>query len=181
MESTDIIKASIRQDENAFRKLVDSYSDFAFSVAFRIVNNEDESKDIVQESFISVWKKIGSFNIENNFKNWLYRILVNKCYDFLRRKKRVSFIHPDSTGWNIEGLFSEGDPEAKLNNKEIGHIIRLLTNKLSAKQKTVFILSELEGLPHDEIVSITGMVKTAVKSNLHHARRNIGRMIEKYF
>lgn len=92
----------------------------------------------------------------------------------------MSLIYPDPEGWNIPELFSESNPESKLSNEEIGKIIRLLTNKLSPKQKIVFILSELEGLTHDDISEITGMVKTAVKSNLNHARRNIGQMIEKH-
>lgn len=180
METREIIKSCIVKDENAFRILVDNYSEYAYSVAYRIVNDEDEAKDIVQESFISVWNKIGTFNIDKNFSNWIYKIIVNKCYDSLRRKKRVSFVYPDDSNWNIEGLFSENDPERKLNNKEIGKIIRLLTKKLSAKQKIVFILSELEGLKHDDISEITGMLKPSIKSNLNYARRNIGIMIKKF-
>ena len=89
-------------------------------------------------------------------------------------------IYPDANSWNIPDLFSDSNPERKLNNEEIGKIIRLLTNRLSSKQKIVFILSELEELTHDDISEITGMVKSSVKSNLNHARRNIGKMIEKY-
>jgi RNA polymerase sigma-70 factor (ECF subfamily) len=180
LDNKDIIKSCVKKNEASFRILVDRYSDFAFSVAYRIINDEEETMDIVQESFISVWNKIGSFNIEKNFCNWFYRIIVNKCYDFLRRKKRISLIYPDTNNWNIPDLYSESNPESNLNNKEIGKIIRLLTTKLSLKQKIVFILSDLEGLTHDDISEITGMVKTAVKSNLNHARRNIGKMIEKY-
>lgn len=180
MDNRDIIRYCINRDEDAFRMLVDRYSDFAFSVAFRITNDEDESNDIVQETFISVWNRIGHFNIEKNFSNWLYRIIVNKCYDFLRRKKRMLVIHPDTDNWDIPELFSESNPERNLNNEEIGKIIRLFTNKLSSKQKIVFVLSELEGLTHEEISEITSMVKASVKSNLYHARRNIGKMIEKY-
>ena len=67
-----------------------------------------------------------------------------------------------------------------MDNEEIGKIIRLLTNKLSTKQRIVFVLSELEGLSHEDIFKITGMAKSSIKSNLHHARRKIGEMIEKY-
>jgi DNA-directed RNA polymerase specialized sigma24 family protein len=59
-------------------------------------------------------------------------------------------------------------------------MIRVLTFKLSTKQKIVFIMSELEGLSHDDIAKITGMAKTIIKSNLNHARRKIGEMIKKY-
>ena len=70
LNNKDIIKCCIRKDEAAFRILVDKYSDYAFSVAYRIINDEEISNDIVQESFITVWNKIGNFNIEKNFNNW---------------------------------------------------------------------------------------------------------------
>ncbi|MCK4630743.1 MAG: RNA polymerase sigma factor [Bacteroidales bacterium] len=180
MDTKDIIKSCIIKDEAAFRKLVDRYSDFAFTVAFRIMNDDDESKDIVQESFITVWNKIGGFNTEKNFSNWLYRIIVNKCYDSLRKRKRKQLIYPDGDSWNIPGLYSDSNPDKKLDNEEIGKIIRLLTNKLSTKQRIVFVLSELEGLSHEDIFKITGMAKSSIKSNLNHARRKIGEMVEKY-
>ncbi|MDX1283765.1 MAG: sigma-70 family RNA polymerase sigma factor [Draconibacterium sp.] len=180
MDTREIIENCIKKDENAFRLLLDRFSGYAFSVAYRIVNDEEESKDIIQESFISVWNKIEDFDKELNFQNWLYKIIVNKCYDSMRRKKRMVLIHPKINNWDILGLASDNNPEVKMNNKQIGDMIRLFTKRLSNRQKIVFILSELEGLPHDDISEITGMAKTSVKSNLNHARRKIGRMVEKY-
>lgn len=180
METTEIIQACITRDQNAFRMLVDNYADFAFSVAFRIMNDEDESKDIVQESFISVWNKIEGFNPRNNFSNWLYRIIVNRCYDALRKKKRNPLVHPDDNNWNIPGVFSDSNADTRLDNEEIGKMIRLLTNQLSKKQKIVFVLSELEGLSREDIAEITGMTRTSIKSNLFHARQKMGKLIEKH-
>ena len=160
--------------------LVEQYSGYAFSMAFRIINDEEESNDVVQESFIAVWNKIDSFDINKNFTNWFYRILVNKCYDSIRRKKRRQEVHPDQDNWDIRKLYSENNPENTLDNKEIGRVIRKLTYQLATKQKIVFVLSELEGLKHDDIANITGMAKSTVKSNLNHARRNIGKKLEKY-
>ena len=180
METKDIIQACITRDQNAFRILVDNYADFAFSVAFRIMNDEDESKDIVQESFITVWKKIRGFNPENNFSNWLYRIIVNRCYDALRKKKRNPLVYPDDSNWNIPGIISHSSADKGLDNKEIGKMIRRLTNKLSNKQKIVFVLSELEGLSREDIAEITGISRASVKSNLFHARQNIKKLIEKH-
>lgn len=180
METTEIIQACITRDQNAFRMLVDNYADFAFSVAFRIMNDEDESKDIVQESFISVWNKIEGFNPRNNFSNWLYRIIVNRCYDALRKKKRNPLVHPDDNNWNIPGVFSDSNADTRLDNEEIGKMIRRLTNQLSRKQKIVFVLSELEGLSREDISEITGMTRTSIKSNLFHARQKMGKLIEKH-
>lgn len=179
METTDIITACIARDQNAFRMLVDNYAGFAFSAAFRIMHDEDESKDIVQESFIAVWEKIEGFNPDNNFSNWLYRIIVNRCYDALRKKKRNPLVYPDENNWDIRGIFSDSTPDKNLDNKEIGKLIRRLTSQLSNKQKIVFVLSELEGLSREDIAEITGMSRESIKSNLFHARQKIGKMIEK--
>jgi len=181
LDIKEIISSSIQRDELSFRILMERYADYAFSVAFRIINEEEESKDIVQEAFISVWNNIESFRKEENFTNWLYRIIVNKCNDSLRKKKRKALIYPDSDNWKIPGLFSGYNPEERLNNLEIGSLIRHLTNNLSSKQKIVFVLSDLEELSHDDISEVTGMKKTSIKSNLNHARRNIRRMLEKYY
>ncbi len=180
LETRTMVIACQKKDPEAFRVLVERYSEYAFSVAFRIIIDEEEAKDIVQESFIAVWEKIAGFNVNRNFTNWFYRIVINKCYDSIRRKKRRQVIRPEQEIWDFPGLSSDSNPEKKLDNKQIGRVIRLLTNKLSAKQQIVFVLSELEGLTHDDISEITGMAKPSVKSNLNHARRNIGKMIEKY-
>ncbi len=179
MDITTVIIACKNGDRNAFRELMNGYSDFAFSVAFRILNKEEDSQDVVQESFITVWEKIQSFKIEKNFSNWLYRIIVNKCYDALRKNKTV-MLHPDAQQWEYNKLISDLNPDHELNNKELGTMIRTLTKNLSHKQKVVFILSELEGLSHDTIAEITGMAKTSIKSNLNHARRNIGEVLKKH-
>ena len=181
LDINDIIRSSMQGDQPSFRILVDRYAGYAFTVAFRIINEEEESKDIIQDVFISVWENLGSYRMEMNFTNWLYRIIVNKCYDSLRKKKRSVLVHPDSDEWNIPGLFSQDTPEEQLGNEEIGSLIKRLTNNLSAKQKIVFVLSELEGLPHDDIAGITGMSKDSVKSNLNYARRNIKTMLDKFY
>lgn len=180
MDTGEIIENCISKNNNAFSLLVDRFSGFAFKVAFRITNDEEETKDIVQETFISVWKNIEKYDTALNFSKWLYKIVINKCLDSLRRKKRRALIYPNSKDWNLPEAISNDDPEKKLSNREIGNIIHLLTKKLSDKQKVIFVLSELEGLSHDEISEITGMAKTSIKSNLNHARRNIGKMIERF-
>lgn len=170
----------MHKDESAFRLLVDRYSGFAFSVVFRIVNDEEESKDIVQEAFITVWKRLEKFDREMKFENWLYKIAVNKCLDALRRKKRRALEYPDNGHWNFPEMIHNENPETIWSNKEMGQMIQQLTHMLSPKQKVVFVLSDLEGLSHDEISGITGMAKSSIKSNLNFARRNIGKMIEKH-
>jgi len=71
-------------------------------------------------------------------------------------------------------------PSADLENKETEKVISQLTNRLTPKQKTVFVLSDLEQMTNDEISEITGMSKSGIKANLYYARKNISEMVEKY-
>jgi RNA polymerase sigma-70 factor (ECF subfamily) len=165
---------------NNFRKLVELTSPFAFSVAFRMLGDEDQAKDVVQETMVTIWQKLKKIKSAEVYKTWIYRIVVNKCYDQLRRKKRHPEFVADDKAWAlISNRFSEG-PSADLENGETARIINHLTNRLSPKQKVVFILSDIEEMNSDEVSEITGMSKSGIKSNLHYARRNISEMVEKY-
>jgi RNA polymerase sigma-70 factor (ECF subfamily) len=165
---------------NNFRKLVELTSPFAFSVAFRMLGDEDLAKDIVQETLVTIWQKLKKIKSAESYKTWIYRIVVNKCYDQLRKRKRnPEFVADDQTWALISDNIFEG-PSADLENKETAKIITLLTGRLSPKQKAVFILSDLEEMSNDEISEITGMSKSGIKANLHYARKNISEMVEKY-
>jgi len=165
---------------NNFRKLIESTSPFIFSIAFRMLGDEDQAKDIVQETMVTIWQKIGKINSAGGYRKWICRIAVNKCYDQLRKRKRNPEILADENTWKIVSESISDNPTSVLENSEIARIINILTDKLSLKQKTVFILSEIEQMSHDEISDITGMNKSAIKANLHHARKSIRGMIEKY-
>ena len=178
MDTLEIIERCRQGDQVAFGLLVDRHTEKAFSVAFRILNDTMAAEDVVQESFVAIWERIKGFDPEKSFSAWLYRIVVNRAYDVLRRNKR----HRETDLESLRGLIdSAGDPGFILDNRETGQIIRTLTEELSPKQKLVFVLIELEEHSHDEVVKITGMNRNAVKSNLNHARRNIAKRIESIY
>ena len=165
---------------NNFRKLVEVTSPFVYSVAFRMLGNEEQAKDVVQETMVTIWQKLKKIKTAEVYKTWIYRVVVNKCYDQMRKRKRnPEFIADELTWALIANKVSEGASEA-LENSETSKIISLLTERLSPKQKAVFVLSDLEGMSNDKISEITGISKSAVKANLYHARKSISEKIEKY-
>jgi RNA polymerase sigma-70 factor, ECF subfamily len=165
---------------NNFRKLVEVSSPLVFSVAFRMLGDEELAKDVVQETMVTIWQKLKKIKSAEVYKTWMYRIVVNKCYDELRKRKKNPEIIPDDLTWKlISNRVSEG-PSSELENRETAQIIGLLTDRLSPRQKAVFVLSDLEEMSADEISGITGIGKSAIKANLYYARKNIGEMIEKY-
>lgn len=165
---------------NNFRKLVELTSPFAYSVAFRMLGNEEQAKDVVQETMVTIWQKLKKIKSAEVYKTWIYRVVVNKCYDVMRSRKRNQEFVADEETWRlISNRLSEG-PSATLEIAETTTIIGILTERLSSKQKAVFVLSDMEGLSNNEVSEITGISKSAVKANLYYARKNISEKIEKY-
>jgi RNA polymerase sigma-70 factor (ECF subfamily) len=163
-----------------FRKLVEQTSPFAFSVAFRMLGDEDQAKDVVQETLVTIWQKLDKINSSEGYKKWIYRIVVNKCYDHLRKRKRNQEFVADEYSWELISNRISDVTSTELELEETARIINHLTNRLSPKQKAVFVLSELEDLSNDEISEITGQSKYEVKANLHHARKKISELVEKF-
>jgi RNA polymerase sigma-70 factor, ECF subfamily len=175
-----IIEESIRGNLGSFKKLVDLSTPFAFSVAFRMLGNEAQSADVVQESMVTIWKSIARIKSPESYKSWLYRIVINKCYDQIRKNKRNPEFTADEKTWTLLSNRISENPSSEMENKEIAAIINTLTESLSPKQKAVFILSDLEEMSNEEICEITNMSKTNVKANLWYARKKIGELIENY-
>lgn len=176
----NIIEECRKGNLSYFRELVGITSPFAFSIAFRMLGDEELAKDIVQETMITMWQKIGKIKSANSFKMWLYRIVINKCYDQLRRRKKINEYKVDESGWAFISNHISEESVSEMENKETARIINLLTENLSPKQKAVFVLIDLEEMTLDETSSITGMSKVNVKANLHYARERINKMIKKY-
>lgn len=175
-----IIKLSQEKDHKAFEKLVVHYQSYAFSLAFKLVCDEDEAKDIVQESFIRIWQHLGKFHLTTKFTTWLYKIVFNLSLDKLKANKRRKgiLINSEQTSAVFEKLGGE-HPETVIANKDLAEIISSLAKELTPKQQAVFVLRDLQGAEMDEISEITSMSKGTVKSNLYYARLNIREKLNK--
>lgn len=175
-----IIKLSQDRDQRAFETLVGHYQSYAFSLAFRLVCDEEEAKDIVQESFIRVWQHLSKFNLKTKFTTWLYKIVFNLSLDKLRAKKRRNGVltYPENTSIVFEKLGGE-HLGTEIENKDLAQIIKSLADNLTTKQRVVFILRDLQGAEMEEISEITSMSKGTIKSNLYYARLNIREKLNK--
>lgn len=171
--SEELLRACREGDRNAFQRLVETCQGYAFSLAIRFLGNEEDAGDIVQETFIRVWKHRHRFDFRCKFTTWLYRIVVNLCYDHGRARNRQN------------GLFDSNSPELPLQwatpidlednkiKKELAAIIAGLARQLTPRQQAVFVLRDLQDLDVAEVSEILGISKGSVKSNLSLARRNI--------
>lgn len=180
MVDSSIIEKCRLGDFTNFRILVSAASPYAFRIAFRMIGDEEQAKEIVQETMVVIWMKINRIKNPEVFKTWLYRIVINKCYDYLRKKKRCPEERMDDKAWKILGEKLNTGNFDKLEQKESVLVINKLSEKLSSKQKAVFILCDLEEMDNEEVGRITGMSVVNIKANLHFARKRIREMLEKY-
>ena len=178
----DDILRSREGDQRAFRRVVLSYQAFAFRLAFRLLADEDEAKDVVQECFIRIWYGISRFDPTKKFTTWMYRIVSNLCIDRLRSRRRYS-------GWFRRTAEHEErqepsmsiSPDEQYSNAQLALLIRTLSDRLPPKEKLVFALRDLEDMAVDEVAAITGMSSDDIKANLFHARRAIRRTLEREY
>lgn len=159
-------------DKNAFRKIIDQNSRFAFAVAFKILLNEDDARDAAQEAFIKLWKSLNNFKFEAKFTTWFYKIIVNTSLDKLKQNKRKQKTFQRLSDLEESGLSFSKEAE-DYSNYELAGIIKALASKLSPKQKLVFTLRDLNGMELKEVSGSLNMSVNSVKVNLVHARKKI--------
>ncbi len=175
----NIVLRSKEGDMSAFEQLVKHYQDYAFALALRLLGDEEEAGDAVQETFIRVWKHMKSFDMRSKFSTWLYRVVTNLCFDRLKarkRRQRVIAQNPDK-----KEIFETGgdhDLEDDHIKKELADLIMGLADELTPKQRIVFVLRDLQDLDIKEVSHIAGMSVGSVKSNLYYARQSIRQRLE---
>ena len=167
----DIILRCQQGDKDAFRWVVKTYQQMVFSLALKMLCDEEEAKDMVQETFIRVWQSIRNYDVQQTFSTWVYTIASRLCLDRLKRIRRITALPDDEQA--LRRFASDGDDLLALENKEWVSIVRTLAEGLSTKQRLVFTLCQLEGLPSNEVEQITGLDAKQVKSNLYVARQTI--------
>lgn len=167
----DIILRCQQGDKEAFRWVVQTHQRMIFSLALKMLCDEEEAKDLAQETFIRVWQSIKGFDTQKTFSTWIYTIASRLCIDRLKRVRKVVALPEDELV--LRRFASDGDEQQSLENKEWVSIVRTLAESLSYKQRLVFTLCQLEGLPSAEVEQITGLDARQVKSNLYVARQTI--------
>jgi len=164
-------------DKHAFGKLIDLCSQYVYEISYKMVGNADDAHDAAQESLIKVWEKINTYKVQFKFTTWLYKLVINTCLDKLRQRSRENELFKQEE--NMENLQESivGNAVVEFEEKQFVEFIRIISGKLSAKQHSVFVLHDLEGLNQEEISNIMGMPKGRVKSNLYYARKAIRQLL----
>ena len=164
-------------DEDAFRRLVERHSRAAFRLAFRMLGNEHDAEDAVQEAFWKAHRALREFESRSQFSSWLHRITVNCAYDVLRRRARRAEDPLDTPG-DDEAPAAELPalgplPDRLLFSKELERRMRVAVARLSDLERSVFLLRHHEGLALRDIGDAMGLDTNATKHALFRAVRKV--------
>jgi RNA polymerase sigma-70 factor (ECF subfamily) len=161
-------------DLASFEQLVRQYQSYAFALALKFLCNEADATDVVQESFIRVWRQMDRYDRDQKFTTWLYRIVANLCLDRIRAlNRRRGIFYRRELDPAVDDVPDERDWENIHSNEQLAEVIKSVASTLSPKQRLVFTLRDLQDLSVNEVVEITGMSPGSVKTNLHYARKTI--------
>jgi len=172
-------------DEEAFCVLIRRYQSKLFAVAYGITLDKEESVEIVQEVFLKVYLNIRRFREEAKLSTWLHRITINQCRNWRKKWRRKFGLHHhlparDDVA-NNPGMGSDEDsPDILYEKKVLGKIFRKWLRDLPEKDRTVFVLKEVEDLSYEEIARILKIKQGTVSSRLFYARKKLKRLIKKY-
>ena len=178
-----LIATAQKGNLDAFNGLVVMYQDMAFSVAYRILQDDGMAADVTQNALIAAYRKIDQFR-GDNFKSWLMRIVTNACYDELRLKKRHPTASLDDIEGEGDGLYFDAEddaplmatiegPERVVERGELHAVIENCLQQLSASYRIIVVLADVEGYSYEEAASISGISLGTVKSRLSRARSNL--------
>ena len=164
-------------DEDAFRRLVERHSRGVFRLAFRMLGNEHDAEDAVQEAFWKAHRALPEFESRSQFSSWLHRITVNCAYDVLRRRARRAEDPLDTPG-DDEAPAAELPalgplPDRLLFSKELERRMRVAVARLSDLERSVFLLRHHEGLALRDIGDAMGLDTNATKHALFRAVRKV--------
>ncbi len=177
IDTAALIRKCQEGDTEAYGQLVMCYSDYLFSIVFRLVNDEQYAEDLVQDAFVKAWQNIGKYNpSKSKFTTWLHTIGTRLSLDWMKKQKRWA---------NMDELKVADKTWCKqetddLVNKELGQMIQEACRLLSPQQKTIFVLRDLESMEVSEVIAITGYSEKKIKDNLYVARQKVRQQLEIY-
>lgn len=172
MDEQTTIRSAQNGNTEALRLLFEHNRQKIFSLAYQYVKNVEDAEDILQETFIKAYRFINTFNHQNGmrFSPWLYRIGINCSIDYLRRNKKRKDTDPNTESLDkVSSSDLTSDPEQTSQHKELREKIDQTLNKLSGRQKMIFILKHYQELTTAEIAEYMNCSEGSVKRQLFRA------------
>ncbi|MFO7669295.1 MAG: RNA polymerase sigma factor [Bacteroidales bacterium] len=168
----DVIESCMKGDVRAQYQLYSLYSKAMYNICYRMVNQQEEAEDLLQESFSYAFGKLGSFRFESSFGAWLKRIVVNTCINHLH-KRRVELVYTEQ---HTDPLPEDDFVDYEAIRFKADQVMKAM-EKLPQGYRIVFSLYLLEGYDHGEIAEILGISESTSKSQFLRAKQKIKEII----
>lgn len=173
----ELVSRAQAGDSAAFGELMERYLSAVYRVAYRLLLDQADAEDVVQETFLRAYRYLPRYQPEREFRHWLYAIAVNECHRFRSRWRRVEPLPleetvPDST-W-------QSSPEQVALSQELSREVRKAVQKLSTQQRAALVLMEVEGLSSAEAGEVLGCSDTTARAHLFRAKQRLRRELRAY-
>jgi RNA polymerase sigma-70 factor, ECF subfamily len=171
-------------DELAFRELVDRYQNKVLSIVHGVLRNHNDAEDIAQQVFAKIYLSVGKFDNRSSLLTWIYKITVNECYDYLRKKRVRKLVYEsdftEEENQRMDNSASGADtaPTADVNLERRDLVLKLM-GKISDEEKQLMMLKEVEGHSVEELAQLTGLNENTIKVKLFRTRQKLVKAAER--
>ena len=177
-EEADLVRRVQARDEIAFREIVDRYQNKVFSIIYGILRNHNDAEDIAQQVFAKIYFSIENFDFRSSLLTWIYKITVNECYDYLRKKRVRKLVYESDFSEEDSLLMENSEPASDQrppvdSTLEQRDLITKLLSKVSEEDRMLILLKEVEGHSVEELAEMTGMNENTIKVKLFRTRQKL--------
>lgn len=173
-----LVRRAQSGDESAFREIVERYQSKVFSIIHGIVRQRNDVEDIAQQVFAKVYFSIRNFDFRSSLITWIYKITVNECFDYLRKRKVRKLVYESDLSEDevrrVENTEPPVDRQAPADTSlaQRDYVIKLLT-RVSEEERMLLMMKEVEGYSVEELAAMTGMNENTIKVKLFRARQKL--------
>lgn len=160
-------------DVRAYERLVRRYEAPLFRLSMRMLAGRGDAEDVVQEVFLTVWRRLGQLQDDDAFVGWLYRMTTNRCLNVLRARRPTVELEPD----RHEEARPGGQPERAAQASAQLEALNGALGRLTPEQRACWLLREVHGRSYDEIAATVGATNTAVRGRISRARAQLAELM----
>jgi RNA polymerase sigma-70 factor (ECF subfamily) len=182
----DLVKEIRDGNQDSFEELLSRYNNKVYSLATRLTRNPEDAEEVLQDVFVTVHRKLASFEGKSSFSSWLYRVTANAAFMKLRKRRQHQSV-------SLEDLLQQPQLISALRTSENTYVdaqsirnemlvaLENAISKLPDEYRPVFILRDVDGLTSKEVGKILDLTVPAVKSRLHRSRLMLRRRLARFF
>ena len=182
MTENDLIQKCKKGSREAFNILFSRYQSQVIHTAYGMLSDKEDAYDAAQEVFIRVYRNIGSFKEQSSFTTWLYRITMNVCSDFLRKRQKnvdvisINSFTEDNKDFDIKDEGQSVEESMEMSERQAA--VREAISELKEEYRAVIVLCDIEGMSYEEISAALGIPHGTVKSRINRARNALKKKLE---